>query len=72
MTRHFLGIVSLVFSEIWHGARNLYEVVRDRAIFSEKNFFLPQHWEKEPKMGQNQFFSISWKIWSLIFTEFDL
>ena len=33
LSRHFLGIVSLVFSEIWHGARNSYEVVHDRAGF---------------------------------------
>ena len=56
LSRHFLGIVSLVFSEIWHGARNSYEVVRDRARFSEKKNFLPQNWEKRPNMGQKHGF----------------
>ena len=32
-----------------------HEVVRDRAGFSGK-IFLPQNWEKEPKMGQKQGF----------------
>ena len=33
-------MVSLVFSKFWHGSRNPYEVVQDRAGFSgEKNFF---------------------------------
>ena len=42
---HFLGIVSLVFSKFWHGARNPYEIVRDRAGFFSK-VFLP------PKLGK--------------------
>ena len=33
--RHFLGTVSLVFSEFWHGARNPYARA-DRAGFSRK------------------------------------
>ena len=37
----FLGIVSLVFSRFWHGARNPDEVVRDRAGFFGKKFFDP-------------------------------
>ena len=41
----FLEIISLVFSEIWHGARIPCEAVRDRAGFSGK-FFLP------PKLGK--------------------
>ena len=41
---------------MWHGARNSYEVVRDRAGFSGEKFFLPQNWEKGPKVGQNQGF----------------
>ena len=49
-------MVSLVFSGIWHGARNSYEVVRDSWIFWG-NFFLPQIWEKGSKMGQKQEFS---------------
>ena len=36
-----------------------HEVVCDRAGFSGKVFFLPQNWEKGPKMGQKQvFFSL--------------
>ena len=48
----FLGIASLVFSKFWHGARNPYEVVRDRAEFSRKNFFAP----RIGKMDQTQGF----------------
>ena len=65
-------MVSLVFSEIWHGTRNSYEVVRDRAGFSGKIFFCPKIGKKCPKWAKNRVFSIYWKIWSLIFTEFDL
>ena len=63
---------ALTFSKFWHGARNLYEVVRDRAGFSRKIFFCPKNWEIQPKMGQKQAFLIYWKIYPLIFTEFDL
>ena len=53
-SRRFLGILSLVFSEFRHGARNPYEVVHDRAGFSGKSF-LPQNlgkWTKNwPKIG---------------------
>ena len=65
-------MVSLVFSEIWHGTRNSYEVVRDRAGFSGKIFFCPKIGKKCPKWAKNRVFAIYWKIWSLIFTEFDL
>ena len=41
-------IWSLGFSECWHGSRNLYQVVCDRARFFGKNF-LPQ---KVEEMGQ--------------------
>ena len=62
----FLWIVWLTFSKFWHGARNPYEVVRDRARLSRKIFFAP-------KMGQKQGFLYlleNWvieffKIWSL-------
>ena len=30
--------------------------MRDRARFSERKFFLPQNWEKRPKMGQKHGF----------------
>ena len=41
LSGHFLGIVSLVFSKFWHGARNLYDV-RDRPGFSRKILFAPK------------------------------
>lgn len=41
LSLHFLGIVSIVFSEFWQGARNPYEVVYDRARFFIKTL-LPQ------------------------------
>ena len=50
----FLGIASLVFSKFWHGARNPYEVVRDRGRFSGKTFF-PKIWENGPKTGFFEF-----------------
>ena len=40
--------------------------------FSEKNLFCPKIWKKGPKWAKTRVFSIYWKIWSLIFTEFDL
>ena len=33
LSGRFHGIISLVFSEFWHGARNSYKVMRHRAIF---------------------------------------
>ena len=33
----FLGIGSSVFSKFWHGIKNPYEVMLDKAGFSEKN-----------------------------------
>ena len=51
--------VPLSSSEFWHGARNPFHVVHDRAIFFEKTFFAP-------KIGEIGFF----EIWSIIFTEF--
>ena len=47
--------MSLVFAKFWHGARNPYEVVRDKARFSEKKLYI-KNWENETKMGQNQGF----------------
>ena len=47
LSRRFYGIVSLAFSEFWHGARNTYEVVRDRT----KKFFLPQNLGKWTRNG---------------------
>ena len=39
----FLGIGSLVFSKIWHGARNPNELVEDRTRFFLKSFFCIKH-----------------------------
>ena len=51
----FLEWYHKFFSKFWHDARNPYEVVRDRAGFSRRNFFAP----KIGKMGQKQgFFNI--------------
>ena len=49
LSRCFLGIVLLIFSKFWHGARIPCQVMCDRAGFSRKIFFAP-------KMGQNQGF----------------
>ena len=62
----------LVFSEFWHGARNPYEVVRDRTGFSGKHFFAQKFGKMDQKWAKNRVFKIYWKIWSLIFTEFAL
>ena len=46
------GMGSLVFSKVWHGARNLY--VRDSAGLFEENrffFFCPQNGKNGPKIG---------------------
>ena len=67
LSRHFVGIVWLVFSEnlaccwnpMWSCAWNSW-------IFQE-NFFP----KKLGKWAKNRVFSIYWKTWSLIFTEFD-
>ena len=48
----FLGIVLLIFSKFWHGARIPCEVVRDRVGFFGKKCFVP----KIGKMGQKQVF----------------
>ena len=45
----FLGIGSLDLFDIMYGARDLYEVVRDRAGVFGKNFFLHQKSEKWAK-----------------------
>ena len=72
LSGYFLGIVSLIFSKFWHGARIPCEVVLDRARFSGKNFFAPRIGKMGPKWVRNRVFSICWKIWSSTFTEFDL
>ena len=69
---NFTETVSLIFSKFWHGARNSYEVVHDRAGFSGKKFFAYKSGKIGPKRAKNRVFSIYWKIWSLIFAEFDL
>ena len=56
LSRHFLGIVSLDFSKIWHGARNSYEAVRDRAGFPEKKLFFAPNLRKKAQYGQKTWF----------------
>ena len=57
ITYHYLSMLS-VFSKFWHGARNPYEVVHDRAGFPGKKI-LPQKlgkWTKNgPKTGFFEF-----------------
>ena len=53
----FLEIVSLDFSDFWHHARNLYEVVYGKATFFGK-FFLPQKLGKWSKNSQERGFLI--------------
>ena len=54
----FLGIVSLVFSKFWHGARNQFEVERNRVRFSRKHF-LPKKLGKGTNNGpKTEFFLI--------------
>ena len=48
LSRCFLGIGSLDFSEFWDGARNPYEVVCGKAGVFGKNFFA----QKIGEMGQ--------------------
>ena len=50
-----LGILSLVFSEFWHNARNPYEVVRDSRIFWGK-IVCPKIWENRQKLAQKTVF----------------
>ena len=52
----FLGIGSLVFSKFQHGARNPYEVLRDRTRFIRKNLFAPKIWENGPIIGKKRVF----------------
>ena len=68
----FLEIASLVFSKFWHGARNLYEVVPDKAGFSGKKFFATKIGKIDWKWAKNRVFCIYWKVWSLTFTGFVL
>ena len=72
LSRNFPKIVSLIFFKFWHGARNSYEVVLERDGFSGKIFFAYKMGKMGPKRAKNRAFSIYWKIWSLIFAEFDL
>ena len=73
LSRHFFGIVSLFFSEIWHGDRILCEVVRDRAGFSGNIFLLPKlgkFAQNGPKTGffnllENLVINVYW-IWSIM------
>ena len=56
LSGHFLGMVSLIFSKFWVGARNLYEVVRDRDGFSGKILFAPKMGKMDQKWAKNKVF----------------
>ena len=51
----FFGILSLVFSQFWHGAWNPDQVVCDRAVFF-RICFVPKIEKMDQKMGQKQGF----------------
>ena len=69
----FLGIWILVFSKFWHGVKNQFEVVHDKAGFFFKIvYFALKTGKMCPKLAKNRLFWIFWKIWSLIFSEFGL
>ena len=70
LSGHFLGIVSLVFSKFWYGARNPIEVVNDRVGFSRKKIFAPKIGKMDKKWSKSLVFRVYWKILSLIFMEF--
>ena len=55
LSRHFLGIVYLVFSKFWHGTRNPYEVVW-QSWNLQKKIFLPRKSGKWAKNGSKQDF----------------
>ena len=65
----FLRIVSLVFSETYHGVRGPYLIMCDRTRFFGKN----PHWAKMTKNGQkwpkNMVFGLFKKITSLVLSE---
>ena len=58
LSRRFIGIVSLVFSELWHGARNPDEFVRDIAGFSGKKISAPKFGKMDQKWAKNSVFLI--------------
>ena len=61
-----IGIVSLVFFRFWHGARNQYGVVHDRARFSRKKIFAQKTGNRDQKWANYLLYSstnlLSWKI----------
>ena len=54
LSRRFLRIVLLFFSEFWRVARNPYEVVRDRNGFSGKKFFAQKFGKMDQKWAKNR------------------
>ena len=56
LSGRFLGIVLLVFSKFWCGARNPYKVVHGRAGFFRKNFFVPKTGKMDQKWHKKQGF----------------
>ena len=58
LLRCFLGIGSLVFTEFRHFSRKAYQVVRGRAGFFGKTFFVSKNWGNGPKISQNSFLNL--------------
>ena len=58
LPRVFLGIASIDFSEIWHGARNSHEIVHDRAGISDKIFFTPKLGKRVQNVPKQGFFNL--------------
>ena len=56
LLRRFLGIVLSGFYKFWHGARNPYEVVRDRTGFRRKICPAPQIEKMNEKWTKNMVF----------------
>ena len=58
LSRCFLGIVLLIFSKFWHGARIPCQVMCDGAGFFRKIFFAPKIGKMGPKWVNQGFFNL--------------
>ena len=59
----------LVFSKFCHGARNLYEVVHDRAGFSREIFFAPKIGKMDQKWTKNGFLDLLKNLLNLFYNK---
>ena len=71
LSGYLLGIVSLVFSKFWPGARNSWSCAWHSWIFQKENV-CPKIGKMDQKWNKNVVFWIYWKKLSLISTEFVL